>query len=96
MHLLESRTNTAQALRRLLAEGILEVHFSLGAQMPAVLALRDRYADVPMSLADACLVRMCELDERATLLTTDSDFLVYRLNRHNILPLMMPPASSNR
>ena len=96
MHLLESRTNNAQALRRILAQGILEVDFSLVAQMPAVLALMDRYANVPMSLADACLVRMCELDERATLLTTDSDFLVYRMNGHNTLPLMMPPASSNR
>lgn len=36
----------------------------------------DRYASVPMSFADACLVRMSALLPNATIFTTDSDFRI--------------------
>jgi len=39
--------------------------------MESVLRLLQKYADVPMSLADACLVHMTET-------FSDSDFRVYR------------------
>ncbi len=38
----------------------------------------EKYADVPMSFADACLVRMTEVSSDPTLLTTDTDFRIYR------------------
>ncbi len=34
-----------------------------------------------MSVADACLVRMAELDSNATVVTLDTDFKVYRRGR---------------
>jgi len=43
-----------------------------------------------MSLADACLVRMSELYEGATIMTIDSDFLHYRRNGRNVIPLIYP------
>jgi hypothetical protein len=49
-----------------------------------------RYASVPMSLADACLVRMSELDPAARILTLDSDFLVYRRSGRQVVPTIMP------
>lgn len=90
MHLLERRTDNAQALRRMLERGFLGVDFSLREQLPFVLGLMERYASVPMSLADACLVRMCELDGRATLFTTDGDFRIYRKHGREPLSLIIP------
>src|SRR5947207_2920 len=41
--------------------GRIQVGFDLGVEVSSVRALMERYADVPMSLADACLVRMAEI-----------------------------------
>jgi predicted nucleic acid-binding protein len=49
-----------------------------------------RYDSVPMSLADACLVKMAELYTDASVLTLDSDFKIYRKHRNQIIPLIMP------
>lgn len=50
----------APALRTFLRRGSLRPAFDLGDQLEPVLQLMDKYADVPMSLADACLVRLSE------------------------------------
>ena len=47
-------------------------------------------SSVPMSFADACLVRMSELWPEAPVLTLDSDFRVYRRNKRQSLPLICP------
>jgi hypothetical protein len=41
-------------------------------------------------LADACLVRMSELDPRATVVALDSDFKIYRRNRRQAIPALLP------
>jgi uncharacterized protein len=46
----------------------------------AIARLMRRYSTVPMSLADACLVRIVERTRNATLLTLDSDFRLYRFS----------------
>ena len=53
-----------------------------------------KFANVPMSLADACLVRMTELDAQSVVLTLDSDFRVYRRNRRQMIPTIMPGKSA--
>lgn len=58
----------------------LRLDFTANDQMPALARLLRRYADLPMSFADACLVSMTELDEKAGVFTLDRDFLVYRKN----------------
>jgi len=58
--------------------------------MEPVLKLVQKYADVPMSLADACLVRMAEMLPDPVVLTTDSDFRVYRRHSRQIVPCVMP------
>jgi len=55
-----------------------------------VLALMDKYGAIPMSFADACLVRMTEVLPDPTLLTTDTDFRVYRRHGRKALPYLMP------
>jgi uncharacterized protein len=49
-----------------------------------------RYQSVPISLGDACLVRMTELSPEIGLLTLDSDFLIYRKNRNETISLIIP------
>lgn len=48
-----------------------------------------RYANVPMSFADACLVCMAEQQD-STLFTIDSDFRIYRKNQKDVLRLLIP------
>lgn len=78
------------AVLELLARGIVQIGFRLDAELAAVTKLMTRYAAMPMSLADACLVRMTELDRRATILTIDSDFRIYRRNGRQTVPVILP------
>lgn len=64
--------------------------FDLGADVEPVLKLMERYAEVPMSLADACLVRMTEALPDPLLLTTDTDFRIYRRHGRKAVPAVMP------
>lgn len=54
------------------------------------LALMEKYANVPMSFADACLVRMTEIMPDPMLLTTDTDFRIYRRHGRQAIPCAMP------
>ena len=71
----------------LITSGVISIEFSLGNEIEAVEFLLKKYNDVPMSLADACLVRMSEIFD-APVFTFDSDFRIYRRNRRNIIPLI--------
>jgi predicted nucleic acid-binding protein len=54
------------------------------------LTLLEKYKDQPMSIADAVLVRMAELNPRATVITLDSDFWVYRRGRSPLRLASLP------
>jgi hypothetical protein len=64
--------------------------FHLGGNLEPVLRLMQKYAQTPMSLADACLVRMTETVADAVLLTTDADFRIYRRHSRQVVPCVMP------
>jgi uncharacterized protein len=87
-HLLGARGGPA--LRAMLLRRSLRAAFDLAEHLPAVLKLMEKYADVPMSLADACLVRMTETHAESLILTTDADFRVYRRHSRQVLPCRMP------
>jgi hypothetical protein len=87
-----------------LADGRLELPFTVRDHHALVHELMTRYANVPRSparqppyspppprsFADACLVRMSELWPEAPVFTLDSDFRVYRRNKRQSLPLICP------
>ena len=73
-----------------LDRGVVILDFQLQPELPTVRKLLKRYCDVPMSLADACLVRMSELFEESVILTADKDFLIYRRNGRQIIPVLLP------
>jgi len=74
----------------LLQSDLLRVEFDLMAERGAVGRLLRKYADRPMSLADACLVRLAELNDTASVLTIDGDFAVYRKHGRRAIPLITP------
>ncbi len=47
-----------------------------------------------MSLADACLVRMAELNNNSFIYTLDNDFIIYRKNRNQLINLIIPEDQS--
>jgi predicted nucleic acid-binding protein len=80
----------APALTELLRRRTIVLAFDLAADIEAVLRLIQKYANVPMSLADACLVRMTETLADPMLLTTDADFGVYRRHSRHVIPRTTP------
>jgi uncharacterized protein len=80
-HLLGRARRGRETLLGLLNSKNLVVTFSLAIDGLPTLKLMGKYADQPMSVADACLVRMAELDAHATILTLDRDFNIYRRGR---------------
>lgn len=88
--LLRQVTGGLDALLALVDEGVVRIDFDLDDEATAVRALARRYADQPMSLADACLVRMSEIRTHAKILTLDSDFRRYRRLGRKVIPLIAP------
>jgi predicted nucleic acid-binding protein len=87
-HLLGGRGTAS--LAALLQRHALLATFELARNVEPVLKLIEKYSDVPMSLADACLVRMTETLANRIILTTDEDFRVYRRHSRQIVPCVTP------
>lgn len=62
-------------------KGVYEISLSLDDHWTEIEALLKKYADRPISLADACLIRCAEIHEEPRILTFDTDFRVYRWAR---------------
>ena len=88
--LLQRVKNGRETLLQLLTDRHVEIRFDLQLELAAVLALLDRYKSVPVSLADAELVKMSELYSHSCIFTLDSDFQIYRKNRDLPIPLITP------
>ena len=87
-HLLGSNGRTS--LTALLRRAAVVSSFNFADETRRVLDLMDKYSAVPMSLADACLVRMSETLVEVVLLTTDADFRIYRRHGRQVVPCVMP------
>ncbi len=93
MYLLARFSKAQDAIFRLLENGALSIAFRVEEHVPALRMLHQKYRDRPMSLADACVVRMAEIYEQHAVLTLDSDFSIYR--KHGRVPLtLIHPAVS--
>lgn len=85
------RTHAGEdALWDLLNRALLKLAFDLSKEKACVQALTKAYKNVPMSLADGCLVRMAELNSDAQIFTLDRDFQVYRKNRNMQISCLAP------
>jgi predicted nucleic-acid-binding protein len=76
----------------LLERGDLILDFNLAAETKFILDLLHKYRDRKMELADACLVRMTELNSQCKIWTVDrEDFSVFRRHGRQIVPCVFPP-----
>lgn len=78
---------------RLVRTGLVRLAFDLANQQRELAELARRYADRHPDLADLCLIRMSELNPKLPVITVDGDFRVYRRNRRETIPVLMPPGS---
>jgi predicted nucleic acid-binding protein len=84
-------TNTGiDSVMQMIQRKITTVSFHLDEHIPPVKKLLLKYRSVPISLADACLIRMSELHPDSRIFTLDSDFNLYRKDRRRIIPTIMP------
>ncbi|MDM8564018.1 PIN domain-containing protein [Candidatus Halobeggiatoa sp. HSG11] len=89
--LLKKRTTQEPAiLLEMIHNGSIKIHFHLNDEAKNIEQLMTKYTNVPMSFADACLVRMAELYPSSVILTLDSDFQIYRKHGNQIIPVIMP------
>lgn len=92
-YLLRGVPGAAAAVLANVEKGVFQLPFQLTPEAGEVALLMGRYADVPMDLADACLVRLAELVDTPRILTLDADFRTYRWQRRRVFDLLVEPGT---
>ena len=87
--LLKNVPGGESSILSLLEAEAIAIPFNLSKEAKTIRQLMKQYESVPMSLADACLVRLSELT-RASIFTLDSDFRIYRQFKNKVIPVIMP------
>jgi predicted nucleic acid-binding protein len=77
-YLLRGTPGAPEAILENVANGVFQTPVRLADQASAVGKLLRKYRDVPMSLADACLVDLADRMDTGLILTLDRDFEIYR------------------
>ncbi len=90
MYLLGRYPRAQDVMFELLQNGALSIAFRIEDHVDALRKLLQKYRGTPMSLADACVVRLAEIHDRHDVLTLDSDFSVYRKRGRVPLALIHP------
>ena len=88
--LVERRGVSGGVILERIENGLLRIALEIEDHCAELKKLMARYASVPMSLADSCLVRMSEIYPDSRILTLDSDFRVYRRNGRQMIPMIAP------
>ena len=93
--LLKREGRNIDPLFELLERGVLRVGMEIEDQLADLRTLMIRYRERPMSLADACLVRMSELHRDCAVFTLDADFRIYRRHGNKVIPVLIPQNEGN-
>lgn len=80
----------ADELFALADAGVIAVGIEFNRERAALRSLMRKYGSVPMSLADATLVRLSELHHDCQVFTFDADFRIYRRQGNKVIPVLMP------
>ena len=88
--LLRREGRETDALFALLERGVIRVALAVQEEHADIRALMRRYRNRPMSVADACLVRLSEVHASGHVFTLDSDFRIYRRHGNKVIPVLMP------
>jgi len=90
-HLVARGRGNSLLILEMLRRGAITVGLSVEDEAERLQALERTYKNLPMSLADACLVRLSELHPHSRVFTTDAHFRVYRRNKRQLIPVLVPP-----
>jgi predicted nucleic acid-binding protein len=88
--LLRNTENGSQNIFKLLERDLIQIPFRLEPEISSVLNLLTKYKNVPMSVADACIVRMSEQISDSVICTLDGDFRIYRKDKRKVIPIITP------
>lgn len=88
--LLKREGREADVLFALLKREVIRIGLAIQDEQADIRALMRRYRNRPMSLADACLVRLSEIHDTGRVFTLDSDFRIYRRHGNQAIPLLVP------
>jgi predicted nucleic acid-binding protein len=88
-YLLRAVRGAGDAVLANVEEGVFQIPFQLGGSIGSVRSLMKRYTDVPMDLADACLVHLAGELDTGRILTLDRDFEVYRWKRNRAFEILV-------
>jgi len=88
--LLAGFLSAREAIRKLLQRGVLVLAPTGHEAQQEIFLLMTKYAKVPMSYTDACLVWLAQRHAGSKVFTLDSDFHIYRLGRAKPIPLIAP------
>lgn len=84
----------AELAMLMVEKGLVQLAFDLENSRSELLKLSQQYADRSPDLTDLCLIRMSELYPDYSVITIDGDFRIYRRNRRQTIPTIMPPSQS--
>jgi predicted nucleic acid-binding protein len=86
------RGDPRQALKalELVSRGVIAVPYRVEEEASLLGTLMSKYSDIPMSLADACLVRLLEKTAGSWVLTLDRDFTRYRKHGRQAIDTILP------
>ncbi len=90
LHLLRKVPRSTARLLGQWQHGLLRASFSAEAEKTSLLALMRRYSDLPISFADASLIRLTEIHAHSVVWTLDGHFRVYRRHGRQAIPLITP------
>ena len=88
-YLLRRLRGAPEAVIRNITNGVFRLPVRLMDRASAVEKLLGKYGDVPMDLADACLVDLADELGSGRILTLDSDFEIYRWRSRRRFELMV-------
>ncbi len=90
-HLLRKLPEAQRSLCEMVENGEMAMGLDFAKEAGAIRNLMERYEDQPMSLADACVVRLAEIWKTFSVLSTDGHFRTYRKNRRQEITGILPP-----
>ena len=88
-YLLRKLRGASDAVLENVERGVFNIPFRIDQSTPALRALMKKYAQVPMDLADACLVHLATELGTGRILTLDGDFRIYRWGKNRPFELLI-------
>jgi predicted nucleic acid-binding protein len=89
-HLVSSLPGATESLMEYVERRLIQCPFRIDVEAQSLRRLMAKYRNLPMSMADACLVRMSELHHDSKVITFDDHFTIYRRHGRQAIPTLMP------